>query len=330
MPTATLTRLFPASPAVSDHAVFDHRPVMLADVVELFSGVPEGTIIDATLGGGGHSDALLAASSHRRVIGIDRDADALEAAGARLTAYGQRFSPLAARFDDGLRIIAESGHSEDSPIVGVFFDLGVSSPQLDRADRGFSYRNDAPLDMRMDPTSGPSAAEVVNTYGVDELARVLREYGDERFAHRVARAIVDARPVTRTTELAEIVRAAIPAATRRRGGHPAKRTFQALRIEVNGELQALESALSSALDLVTVGGRVAAISYHSGEDRRVKQAFRFAVDGGCTCPPGLPCVCGAVVIGRNITRGGITPGDDEKAANPRAASARLRAVEIVS
>lgn len=330
MAPATCTLPTSERPVVGDPTPFEHRPVLLAETVGLFTALGPGVIVDATLGAGGHSEAILAAAPALSVVGIDRDPDALAAATRRLSSFGDRFSTRRARFDDGLRSLAANRSPEDEPIVGVLFDLGVSSPQLDRADRGFSYRADAPLDMRMDPDAALSAADVVNDYDERELARVLHDLGDERFARRVAHAIVDSRPVTSTVELADIVRTAIPAATRRRGGHPAKRTFQALRIEVNGELTALEEALDAALDLVAPSGRVAAISYHSGEDRRVKAAFREAIDGGCTCPPGLPCVCGATARARNLTRGGITPSADELTDNPRAASARLRAVEVLS
>lgn len=319
-----------ACPAVAEPTEFVHLPVLRAEVTELFAGVPAGVIVDATLGGGGHSEAILERSPQVQIIGLDRDPDAIAAATARLSRFGVRFTAIQARFDDGLRMVASDALTGGTPpVVGVLFDLGVSSPQLDRGQRGFSYRTEAALDMRMDPTSDLSAADVVNTYDVETLAQVLREYGDERFAHRVARAIVAARPVTGTISLSEIVRAAIPAATRRRGGHPARRTFQALRIEVNDELRMLEGALVQALALVAPGGRVVAISYHSGEDRRVKAAFRHAMDGGCTCPPGLPCACGAKATARNMTRGGVTPTVDECAENPRATSARLRAVEVL-
>jgi len=215
----------------------------------------------------------------------------------------------------------------DEPLVGALFDLGVSSPQLDRAERGFSYRLDAPLDMRMDPSASRTADEVVNQYPERELASVLRRYGDERFANRIARAVVAARPVRTTGELAELVRDAIPAPARRTGGHPAKRTFQAIRIEVNEELDVLPVALDAAIDLLAPGGRIAVLAYHSGEDRIVKQALRDAETGGCTCPPGLPCVCGAVPLIRLLRRGGRTPSAEERAANPRAESARLRSAE---
>ncbi len=227
------------------------------------------------------------------------------------------------RFDRLADVIADAGVDR---LSGALFDLGVSSPQLDQAERGFSYRNEGPLDMRMDPGAGLSAADVVNGYDEVALARVIREYGDERFAGRIARAIVAARPITTTTELAAIVSAAIPAATRRTGGHPAKRTFQALRIEVNSELEQLPGALDQAIDATTPKGRVAVLTYHSGEDRLVKQRFAEAAGGACTCPPGLPCVCGAVPTVRRV-RAPRTPSAEQADRNRRARSARLRVVE---
>jgi 16S rRNA (cytosine1402-N4)-methyltransferase len=212
-------------------------------------------------------------------------------------------------------------------LSGVLFDLGVSSPQLDRAERGFSFRNDGPLDMRMDTTAPWSAADVVNGYAEDELARVIRQYGDERFSGRIARAIVAARPIESTADLAAIVTTAIPAATRRRGGHPATRTFQAIRIEVNRELEVLPTALDAAIEATRPGGRIAVLSYHSGEDRIAKDRLRTAT-GACDCPPGLPCVCDAVQTVR-LVRAPKRPTEAERAANPRAASARLRAAERI-
>jgi 16S rRNA (cytosine1402-N4)-methyltransferase len=212
-------------------------------------------------------------------------------------------------------------------VSGVLFDLGVSSPQLDRAERGFSYRGDGPLDMRMDQRQPTTAADVVNTYDERRLAQVLADFGDERYARRVARAIVAARPLHRTVQLAEVVREAIPAPARRRGGHPARRTFQALRIEVNHELDVLGPALDQAVDALVPGGRCVVLAYHSGEDRIVKDRFRTAATGGCTCPPGLPCACGARPTVRLLSRGARKPTPIEVARNHRAESARLRAVE---
>lgn len=305
-------------------ADFHHEPVLREAVVELFATVPAGTVVDATLGGAGHAAALLDARPDLALLGIDRDPVALEASDARLGHYGERARTYRGRFDELAQAVAASGAR---PVTGVLFDLGVSSPQLDRPERGFSYRHDAPLDMRMDPSQERTAADVVNREPEAALARILATYGDERFARRVAAAIVAARPVTTTGQLAEIVRDAIPAATRRRGGHPAKRTFQAIRIEVNDELAMLPRALDQAVDVLEPGGRLAVISYHSGEDRLVKRTLRHAETGGCTCPPHLPCACGAVRRVAAVMRGGRTPDATELAANPRASSARLRAVE---
>lgn len=316
----------PNGRTVADPSRYEHRPVLRDEVTALFAEVPDGTVVDATLGGGGHAAALAAARPGRRIIGIDRDPAALEAATGRFAAdpdLAGRLTTRRGRFDEVL-----AGLVGTPGVVGVLFDLGVSSPQLDRADRGFSYRSDAPLDMRMDPDAPRSAAELLADTDEAGIARILWEYGDERYARRIARAIVAARPVTTTGQLVDIVRAAVPAPARRRGGHPAKRTFQALRIAVNDELGALVAGLAAAFDLVVAGGRVVVISYHSGEDRIVKQFFRDAVSGGCVCPPGLPCVCGAVSRARLVTRGGVTPGPAEIEANPRAASARMRAVEV--
>jgi 16S rRNA (cytosine1402-N4)-methyltransferase len=304
---------------------FEHRPVMVERVVDVFGAVEPGLVIDATLGGAGHARALLAAHPHLRLLGIDQDADALAAATAALESFGERVTLQRARFDEITEVAA--ARAAGQAVVGVLFDLGVSSPQLDRADRGFSYRQPAPLDMRMDRRQALSAADVVNTYPEAELASVLRRFGDERYASRIARAVVAARPVTSTTELADLVRDAIPAPARRRGGHPAKRTFQAIRIEVNAELDILAGTLDQAIDLLVPGGRIAVLSYHSGEDRIVKDRLRQAETGGCTCPPGLPCVCGAEHLVRLLTRGGWTPSPAERESNPRAESARLRAAE---
>ncbi len=305
---------------------FGHVPVMLASVVELFRPVPPGTVVDATVGGGGHAAALLEARADLHVLGIDRDRDALAAAQLRLATFGERAETVHARFDQLADVIASAG-VRVQPIVGVLFDLGVSSAQFDRPERGFSYRLDAPLDMRMDPTSDLSAADVVNSWNAADLTRILHRHADERFAARIAQAIVRARPIATTAELAGVVAGAVPAPARRRGGHPAKRTFQALRIEVNAELEMLPVALDAAISVLAPGGRCVAISYHSGEDRLVKERFRRADDGGCTCPPNLPCVCGARPEARLLKRGGSVPSPDEIEANPRAGSARLRAIE---
>jgi 16S rRNA (cytosine1402-N4)-methyltransferase len=302
---------------------FRHAPVMRDEIVDAFREVPPGVVLDATLGGGGHAEAILESRDDLSVLGVDRDADALDAAATRLARFGGRAMTHRCRFD----ALDEAMQAHDlTELSGALFDLGVSSPQLDRADRGFSYRNDGPLDMRMDRDAPWSADDVVNGYAEDDLARVIRDRGDERFARRIAAAIVAARPIETTTRLAEVVTSAIPAPARRTGGHPAKRTFQAIRIEVNGELDALPVALDKAIDALAPGGRLAVLSYHSGEDRIVKDRIRQAVTGGCECPPELPCVCGAVQTVR-VVRAPKRPSDAEQSANPRASSARLRVAQ---
>lgn len=303
---------------------FHHVPVMADRIVELFEDVPAGWYVDATLGGAGHALRILEARDDLRLLGIDQDGDALDAASRRLEIHGDRVRLQRARFDrigDLIDDIAPEG------VSAVLFDLGVSSPQLDRTERGFSFRRSAPLDMRMDQRQSRRAADVVNDYPEGELSRIISKYGDERFSRRIAAAIVRSRPIETTTELAEVVRDAIPAATRRRGGHPATRTFQAIRIEVNAELDVLASALDAAVDRLLPGGRCVALSYHSGEDRIVKDRFTRAETGGCECPPALDCVCGAVSLGRRVRRGVERASDAEIAANPRASSVRLRAFE---
>ncbi len=298
---------------------FAHTPVLSGPVVAVFAPVPAGVLVDATVGGGGHSAALLAAREDLRVVGLDRDQTALRAARERLDEFGDRVTLVHASFA-GLDDVTSG------PLSGVLFDLGVSSPQLDFAERGFSYRADAPLDMRMDQTAGPTAAELVNELPEAALTTLFRENGEGRLASRMARAVVAARPITSTVQLADVVAAAVPAPARRKG-HPAKRVFQALRIEVNDELGQLERALPRALDRLAVGGRCAVISYHSGEDRLTKRIFATASTGGCVCPPGLPCVCGAVTQHRLVFRGARQPTAEEIAGNRRAESARLRAIE---
>lgn len=312
---------------MSSAPAFGHRPVMLDEIVELFGPVPAGVLLDGTLGGAGHARALLEAHPGLRLVGIDRDPDAVAAASAALAGFGSRARVVRARFADAARVLDDL---EVGALSGALLDLGVSSWQLDRPERGFSYRAEGPLDMRMDPTTGPSAADLVNDLAEGELARVLRAYGDERFAGRIARAVVAARPVTTTVQLAELVRDAIPAATRRTGGHPARRTFQALRIAVNDELRSLPDALDALIERLAPGGRIGLLSYHSGEDRIVKDRLRAAATGGCVCPPGLPCVCGARPTVRLLGRGGRRPSDAEIATNRRAESARLRAAERLS
>lgn len=314
-----------ASDTASDAAPFEHSPVMLAEIVELFGQVPAGTIVDATLGAGGHTEALLRTHRHLDVLGIDQDADALTAAIDRLSDQRDRLRTSHRRFDDLPGALAEHGIDH---ISGALFDLGVSSPQLDRGERGFSYRNDGPLDMRMDQDQQWSASDVVNGYDERELASVIKRYGDEKFSKRIASAIVTARPIATTTALAEVVTNAIPAPARRSGGHPAKRTFQAIRIEVNQELDVLPDAIDQAVEATMPGGRIAVLSYHSGEDRIVKQRFAIAA-GACDCPHDLPCVCGAVQTVRLVRRVPKKPSESERTSNRRAASARLRVVERI-
>jgi 16S rRNA (cytosine1402-N4)-methyltransferase len=306
---------------------FAHEPVMVEEVVALFAPVPDGPVVDATVGGAGHAAAILEAHPGLSVIGLDRDPDAIDAATERLAPFGERARLHHARFDALAEVVAADNAG---PVSGVLFDLGVSSPQLDRGERGFAFRHDGPLDMRMDPTTGRSAADLVNDASLDELARILREGGETRWALRIARAIVNARPITTTGELADIVRTAIPAAARRKGGHPATRTFQALRIAVNDELAILPGAIDDAIASLAPHGRCVVLAYHSGEDRIVKQRFNEAATGGCTCPPGLPCVCGAQPKVTLVFRGAHKPSAEELARNHRAESARLRACEAVA
>ncbi|WP_148574432.1 16S rRNA (cytosine(1402)-N(4))-methyltransferase RsmH [Nocardioides caldifontis] len=308
-----------------------HVPVLLDRVVALVAPAlehPGSVLVDATLGLGGHTEAVLDRCPQARVIGIDRDPHALEQSRERLAAFGERVTFVHAVYDEIGDVLADQGLDH---VDGVLFDLGVSSMQLDLRERGFSYAEDAPLDMRMDDTSGLTAAEVLNTYPAAELARILRDYGEERFARRIADRIVAARadePFTRSERLVELVRAAIPAATRRTGGNPAKRTFQALRIEVNDELSVLRRALPAAVDAVGVGGRVVVMSYHSLEDRLTKQAF--AEHTRTTAPPDLPVVPEEhQPTLRLLTRGAEQASPEEVARNPRARPVRLRAAERV-
>jgi 16S rRNA (cytosine1402-N4)-methyltransferase len=297
---------------------------MLAQVLEVLGEAPGGVILDATLGGGGHAEAILEARRDIRIVGIDRDDHALAAAGSRLAPFGDRIQLERSAFVDLGSVL--DGLGIDG-LAGFLFDLGVSSPQLDHAQRGFSYREAGPLDMRMDRRQALTADQVVNGYDEAAFARLLVDNADERHARRIARAVVAQRPISDTARLAEIVRDAIPAPARRRGGHPAKRTFQAIRIEVNGELEQLADSLDEAIRRLVPGGRGAVLSYHSGEDRIVKRRFDLAATGGCTCPPRLPCGCGAVPLVVLARRAGRVPDDAEAATNPRAASARLRVLE---
>ena len=304
----------------------EHKPVLLQRVVELLVPALEqgGLLVDATLGRGGHSRALIQAAPRASLLGIDRDPVAVDESRAVFSSFGDRVRIVRGDFKELASLLERFG---DAPVRGVLFDLGVSSPQLDEASRGFSFRVEGPLDMRMDPAQPYSAQDLVNDAPLDELARVISTYGEERFARRIARAIGAARPIEDTKTLAETVKAAIPAATRRTGGHPARRTFQAIRIAVNDEIGALHKALPAAIDATDPGGRIVVLSYHSLEDRFVKRTFADEARG-CVCPPDLPlCRCGAEAKVRILTRKPARPGEEELVDNPRASSARLRAVE---
>jgi len=311
-----------------------HVPVLAGRVTALLAPAlaAEGAVlVDATLGRAGHARALLEACPGLFLVGIDADVAAIEAAGELLAPYAERVTLVHARYDEIPAVLAALGGPGPAHVMGLLFDLGVSSPQLDDPARGFAYAHDAPLDMRMDRTAERTAADVVNGYPPAELARILREYGEERFARRIADAVVRERaraPITSTQRLSAIVKDAIPAATRRTGGNPAKRTFQALRIEVNDELGTLRRALPAALDVLAVGGRVVVLAYHSLEDRIVKRELvRRAAD---QTPPGLPVPAAAAAPQfRLLTRGAERPDSEEVTGNPRAASARLRAAERV-
>ncbi|GAA1552640.1 16S rRNA (cytosine(1402)-N(4))-methyltransferase RsmH [Kribbella hippodromi] len=308
-----------------------HVPVMLERVVALLAPAlarPGAVVVDATLGLGGHSEAFLRQFPDVRLIGLDRDPAALRLAGERLAPFAERITLVHAVYDELPRVLAELGVPA---IDGILFDLGVSSMQLDEAERGFAYAQDAPLDMRMDSTGPVTAADIVNTYSAAELARVLFQYGEEKFARRIADRIVRERetePFTNSARLSELVRNAIPQAARRTGGHPAKRTFQALRIEVNGELEVLRRALPAALEALALHGRIVVMSYQSLEDRITKQVFAAATK--TDVPDDLPVIpAGHEPYLKLLTRGAERPTEEEVAVNPRAASARVRAAERV-
>ena len=308
-----------------------HVPVLLDRIVKLLAPAleqPGSVMVDATLGMGGHSESVLERCPNARVMGIDRDREALKLAGERLARFGDRFTPIHAVYDELPRVLTEQGLSS---VSAVLLDLGVSSLQVDERERGFAYRHDAPLDMRMDQSSGMTAADVLNTYGLADLERILRDYGEERFAKRVASAVVRERarePFTSSARLVELLRSVVPAASQKSGGHPGKRTFQALRIEVNAELQALEAVLPEAVDALAVGGRIAVLSYHSLEDRLSKRVLTAGAHS--STPVGLPVELPEhAAYLRLLTRGAEEPSAEEISINPRAASARLRAAERV-
>jgi 16S rRNA (cytosine1402-N4)-methyltransferase len=298
----------------------------ILDLLEPALRLPGAVHVDGTLGMGGHAEGVLDRFPECVVIGIDRDLEALALAGERLARFGDRFRPVHAVYDEIADVLDAQGIDA---VQGILFDLGVSSLQLDEADRGFAYRVDAPLDMRMDQSGGITAADVLNTYAVDDLTRILKDYGEERFARKIARAVVSERasaPFTTSARLVELLRRVIPMASQRQSGHPAKRTFQALRIEVNDELAVWHRAIESAIDRLAVGGRIAVLSYHSLEDRATKRAF--AAGATSSTPPGLPVELPEHAAYLSlVTRGAEEPGEQEIADNPRAASARLRVAE---
>ncbi len=306
---------------------FSHRSVLLAECIEALAIRPDGIYVDGTAGGGGHSVAIASHLESGRLIAIDQDEAAIEAAGKRLAPFGERAVVVRSNFSELERVVHEQGYEQ---IDGLLLDLGVSSYQLDTAERGFSYSADAPLDMRMDKRKALTAYEVVNTYSEAALKKILYDYGEERFAPSIAAAIVRERarkPIETTSELSELIKRSIPPFAREGGHHPAKRSFQAIRIEVNGELAIIEPTIRTAVSLLRPGGRLAIITFHSLEDRPVKQTMADLARG-CTCPKEFPvCVCGRKPVVRVITRKPILPSAKELEENPRSRSAKLRVAE---
>ncbi|MBR2644683.1 MAG: 16S rRNA (cytosine(1402)-N(4))-methyltransferase RsmH [Clostridia bacterium] len=307
--------------------VFSHTPIMVSDVLGLLQPERGGIFVDGTLGGGGHAEAVLKAlGDGGRLYGIDRDDDALRAAGARLSGFGDRFTAIKGNFFDMRELLLAHGVQK---VDGILLDLGVSSYQLDAAERGFSYKAEAPLDMRMDQSAPLSAKTVVNEWPEEELRRIFWEYGEEKFSSKIARRIVEQRqirPIETTTELAALIKNAIPAKFRNEPQHPARRCFQAIRIAVNGELDGLNDAIQSAHDLLNVGGRLAIITFHSLEDRIVKNAFR-TFENPCICPKSAPvCICGRKPTAKVLTRHPIVASEREQTENSRSTSAKLRAI----
>lgn len=305
---------------------FHHYSVLLSESVEQLRIRPEGVYVDCTLGGGGHAFAVCSRLTTGRFYGFDQDDAAIEAAGERLAPFGERVTIIRDNYRNAASALGEMGVRGAD---GILLDLGVSSHQLDTGERGFSYRYDAPLDMRMDRRQSLAAKEIVNGYSEAELYRVIRDYGEDRFAKNIAKHIVRARadkPIETTFELNDVIRAAIPAKMRGMG-HPSKQTFQAIRIECNRELEALENSLEDLIGLLNPGGRLCIITFHSLEDRMVKNAFRRA-ENPCTCPPEFPvCVCGKKPLGRNAVRKPVLPSERELAENSRSKSAKLRVFE---
>ncbi|MBQ4002078.1 MAG: 16S rRNA (cytosine(1402)-N(4))-methyltransferase RsmH [Lachnospiraceae bacterium] len=307
---------------------FSHIPVLLNETIELLSVKPSGVYLDGTAGGGGHSyEIAKRLTEGGKLFSTDRDGEAVRAAEERLAPFKDRVQIIRGNYADYRELIAPYGVEK---LDGILLDLGVSSHQFDDPERGFSYRSDGPLDMRMDERDTLTAADILNGYPEKEIYRVLRDFGEEPFAKNIAKHICQRReeePLRTTFQLVDIIKAAIPAKVREKGGHPAKRTFQALRIETNGELNALREALKTMIDDLNEGGRIAVISFHSLEDRMVKQAFRTAEDP-CICPPDFPvCVCGRKPKGFQVTKKPVTASQEELERNPRAKSAKLRVFE---
>ncbi|ESL02064.1 S-adenosyl-methyltransferase MraW [Catonella morbi ATCC 51271] len=310
---------------MSENIEFKHIPIMLEEVIEGLDIKPNGIYVDGTLGGGGHSyEIAKRLVSGGRLIGIDQDEAAIKAAGARLSEFGDRVIIVRSNYAQMVSVLQSLGIEQ---VDGILLDLGVSSHQLDNAERGFSYMEDALLDMRMDRRQEKTARDIVNYYSQAELTRIIRDYGEDRFAAKIVAKIIDFRenkPVETTGELAEIIKSAIPVKYRLTGGHPAKRTFQAIRIELNRELGVLEESIEGMLDILSDGGRMAVIAFHSLEDRIVKSAFKKA-ESPCTCPPDFPiCVCGKKSKGFVASRKPLIPSDEETERNPRAKSSKLR------
>ena len=307
---------------------FNHTSVLLKETVDGLNVRPDGIYVDATLGGGGHAYEVCSRLSDKgRFIGIDQDADAIEAAGKRLEGFGEKVTIIRSNYRDMKPQLHKTGIDK---VDGIVVDLGVSSYQLDTAERGFSYRVDAPLDMRMDQRQRMTARDIVNDYSESELYRVIRDYGEDRFAKNIAKHIVAEReknPIETTGQLNEIIRHAIPMKIQKTAGHPSKRTFQAIRIELNHELDVLKDSLDDMIDMLNPGGRICIITFHSLEDRIVKSAFRKN-ENPCTCPSDFPvCVCGKVSKGKVITRKPILPSVEELESNSRSKSAKLRIFE---
>lgn len=309
---------------------FSHVSVLLGETIEQLNIRPDGIYVDGTLGGGGHAFEVCKRLSEKgRFIGIDQDADAIRAAGERLSRFGERVTIVRSNYCNMRQELQKLGIDR---VDGILLDLGVSSYQLDSRERGFTYREDAPLDMRMDQRQTRTAREIVNTYSEQELFRVIRDYGEDKFAKNIAKHVVAARerkPIETTGELVEIIKGAIPAKVRMNGGHPAKRTFQALRIELNGELTVLKDSLDDMIDLLKPGGRICVITFHSLEDRMVKSIFKTN-ENPCTCPSNFPvCVCGNKPKGRLAVKKPIVPGEEELYKNKRSKSAKLRVFERI-